>query len=117
MKKYAIFVMTFFFGLNSLMANPPKNDYPPEERDKEHKAPARRLRISLDDNVVTINSPYIINNVEIIIRDTTGGVIYQETLEELDYTFLIYLPEEETANAESIELTYGDQHIVKNIGK
>lgn len=117
MKKIVLFLSIAMFMTFNASADIDPTGNPPVEGGKEHKASARRLRVSLDDNVVTINSPYIINNVEIIIRDTTGGVIYQETLEELDYTYLIYLTEEETANAESIELTYGDQHIVKNIGQ
>ena len=117
MKKYVTFTMALFLGANCLMANPPKNDYPPEERDKEHKAPARRLQVSLDNGMVTIWSPYIINNVEIIIRDVTGCIIYQETLDELDYTYVIYLTDEEASYAESIELVYGDQYIIRNIGQ
>lgn len=117
--KKKVFLMSIAMLMTfNASANPGSNDdNPPVEDGKEHKAPARRLQVSLDNGMVTIWYPYIINNVEIIIRDVTGCIIYQETLDELDYTYVIYLTDEEASFAESIELVYGDQYIIRNIGQ
>ena len=116
--KKKVFLMSIAMLMTfNASANPGSNgDNPPVEDGKEHRAPARRLQVSLDNGMVTIWSPYIINNVEIIIRDVTGCIIYQETLDELDFTYVINLTEDEANQVYSIELVYGGQHLYKILG-
>lgn len=111
MRKKSIIILAILMAVNYATASVPSNDNPPECESKEKKAPARRPIIDFNDSVVSVWSPYIISGAEVIIRNDVGDVLYQETIEEFDFTYTIQLSEEESAEVYSIELVYGDQHL------
>ena len=112
MKKSIICIgIALFATFNGISKVEAANDNPLVERGKEHKAPARRLQVNFENSAVVIWSPTTIYNVDIIIRDVMGGIIYQDCLPEIFLSYTIALSEEESAEVYSIELAYGDQHL------
>ena len=111
MKSIIIKFAVLLFSLNSAAATIPLGDNPPNEEGPEHKAPARFPFVNYDDNELTIWSPYIIYDVEIVIKDAYGSVLYSEVLDELDYSYTFQLDEEDFNSMYSIELIYGDHHL------
>ena len=111
MKRLLIKFAVLLFSLNCTAATIPLGDNPPNEEGPEHKAPARLPLVDYDDNELTIWSPYIIYNVEIVIKDVYGSVLYSDDLDELDYSYTFKLVEEDFNSMYSIELIYGDHHL------
>lgn len=111
MKSILIKFAVLLFSLNSTAATIPLSDNPPIEEGSEHKAPARLPLVDYDDNELTIWSPYIMYNVEIVIKNVYGSVLYYEALDELDYSYTFQLDEEDFNSMYSIELIYGDHHL------
>ena len=62
-------------------------------------------------NSVTITSPFTLYNVEIVIKDSNGSVLYYEALEELDYVYTLQFDSNVYGSMYSIELIYGDHHL------
>lgn len=111
MKSIFIKVAVLLFSITCTAATIPLGDYPPIEVGTEHKAPPRLPFVDYDDNELTIWSPYIIYDVEIVIKDAYGSVLYSEVLDELDYSYTFQLDEEDFNNMYSIELIYGYHHL------
>lgn len=111
MKKLFTIFAVLLFSLNCTATTVPLGDFPPNEAGPEHKAPARLPVVDYDDNELTIFSPFIICNVEIVVKDGNGNVLYYEVLEELDSLYSFQLDEEDFNSMYSIELIYGDHHL------
>ena len=111
MKSILIKVAVLLFSLNCTATTIPLGDIPPIEAGTEHKGPVLLTVVEYEDNEVTIWSPYIIYDVEIVIKDAYGGVLYYESLDELDCSYGFQLDEEDFNSMYSIELIYGDHHL------
>ena len=115
MKKNYITIMGFLLTLHYATASVPLMDNPPEYDSKERKAPAHTIRVNFDNNIISIWSPFVVNMVDVIVKNNLGEVIYSETIEELSSTYIIQLSEEEAQGVYCIELIYGGQHLYKYI--
>ena len=111
MKSILIKVAVLLFSINCTAATIPLGDYPPIEAGTEHKGPVLLPYVEYVDNEVIIWSPYIIYDVEMVIKDVYGSVLYYEALDELDYSYGFQLDEEDFNSMYSIELIYGDHHL------
>ena len=111
MKKYLLSMFALLLGLNCIAAKVQMVEVPPDQIGTEHKGPATLPIVDYYDDEVTICSPFIIYNVEIVIKDAYGSVLYYEAIDELDYTYPFLLDEEDFNSMYSIELIYGSHHL------
>ena len=111
MKKYLSTVIALLFSFNCMAATVQMEEVPPDQIGTEHKGPVLLPVVEYEDNEVIIWSSYIIYDVEIVIKDAYGGVLYYEALDELDYSYGFQLDEEDFNSMYSIELIYGDHHL------
>lgn len=111
MKRILFQIAVLLFSLNCTAKTIPLSDFPPNEAGTEHKGPATLPIVDYYDDEVTIRSPFIIYNVEIVIKDAYGSVLYYEAIDELDYTYPFLLDEEDFNSMYSIELIYGTHHL------
>jgi len=74
------------------------------------KGPARNLSISCFDNLLIITSPYLIDDVEIIIYDEDDNAIYSivTSLEATDNVFI--LSQNVVENMFYIKVVYNNHH-------
>jgi len=84
---------------------------PYEQEDFPHRAPFITPAVDFDDAILTISSDYGIVNMQIIVRDCDGHIVY------CDYTDVansvsIGLSQQEAENAYSIELLYQGVHLI-----
>ena len=110
-KKYITTLAALLIGLCCLATTIPLGDIPPVEEGEPHKGPVLTPLVDYEDNVVTIWSPYIIYNAEVIIRDGLGSVIYQGSTNVINQTFIIILDDDVFASMSTIELIYDGHHL------
>lgn len=111
MKNLLSLIAALLMGLSCMASTIPLGDFPPDGDGTEHKGPVLLPYVEYDNNVVTVWSPVIIDNVEIIIRDVSGAIICQETLGQLNYSYSIILTDVEFCAMHSIEVIYTGHHL------
>ena len=82
------------------------NDGP---RGKGHRAPARRPAMYYLDNYIYIQSPFNIDESQIIIRDTEDNVIYSTFLSLSSGVNVVVLPMAVADEMYSVEFIYGER--------
>lgn len=77
-----------------------------------HRAPMVLPTVLYSDNTVTISHNYPIDLLQIIIRDEDGDIIYNNVVSFIPPTLTLPLPTEVDEEKYSIELLYGDWHLI-----
>ena len=111
MKKFLTAIMIFNMGICTTSAVCPGGDNPPETDSEERKAPVRRPQMVFGEGFVSIITPFTLYDVELVVRDSNGCILYSETHEELSNTYSMMIEEEYCNKVYSIELIYGDHHL------
>jgi len=88
MKKFLTAIMIFNMGICTTSAVCPGGDNPPETDSEERKAPARRPQMVFGEGFVSIITPFTLYDVELVVRDSNGCILYSET--QAEYNGAIY---------------------------
>jgi hypothetical protein len=97
----------------SYATSTPFVDWPPDEQGGEDNRGITLLpTIDYRDGVVTIITPYQIDDVEVTIRDNQGSVLYSTVIPVIIVQHSIVLPDDVDANKYSIQIAYGDIHLI-----
>lgn len=112
MKRFFLLVASAIFAFNS-WADPIgltelPNDY--NDDTKPHHAPALLPSADYTDGVLTIYSPYAIEDMTIVINDADGDVLYS-TVVDVTNTTVINLPMSILDSMATLEVIYGDRHL------
>ena len=79
------------------------------EKGHPHKSPKVTPLMNYDQGVLSITTPYILYDAEIIIRDGEGNVLY-DIICTVSNNSVVFLPEYVSSRMQSIELIYSDNH-------
>lgn len=85
------------------------NDGP---RGKGHRAPARRPAMYYLDNYIYIQSPFNIDESQIIIRNSEGSIIYSTIITLNSGVNVLVLPMDVAVEMYNIEFMYGGHDIL-----
>lgn len=111
MKKLSLTMLSFLFAFCSWATEIPLSDGPEHwEIGKPQHAPALLPSADYDDGVLTIYSPYAIEDMTIIIKDADGVVLYS-TMVDVSSTAIIALPSGILGSMATLEIIYGDHHL------
>lgn len=90
----------------------PLGNYPPPYEDIPGPQHAPTLLPSVDytNGVITIYSPYAIEDMTVIIKDADGEVLYS-TLVDVSNTAILYLPTNILNSMATLEIIYGDCYL------
>lgn len=80
----------------------------PKDKPKGHKAPARRPAMFYLDNYIYLQSPYIIDVAQIIIRDADDNILYSTIASINSGVNTITLPLDVADEMDSVEFIYND---------
>ena len=68
--------------------------------------------VDYTDGEVTIFAPYQIDDMAVTIRDNQGAVLYSTVIPVIIVQHSIVLPDDVDANKYSIQIAYGDIHLI-----
>ena len=111
MKKTLLIALALLTGMAMMADEITMNEIWDEERLGQHKSPALLPTVDYEDLCFTITLPYTIYNVEIVIKDDDGNVLYEETVNEIDGSYCIYVLSTVASEMHSIELVYSNHHL------
>lgn len=77
-----------------------------------HKNSTVLLTVYYEDGILTVWSPTLLSDVTVIIRDEGGTPLYIYNIYGLVGNHLIYLPSSILIDMYSVELLYGDIHLI-----
>lgn len=83
----------------------------PVIREGGHKSPDLHPSIFYLENYLYVNSPYYIDEAQIIIRDEAGNIIYSTTSSLASGVSVFILSQVVTENMYSIEFIYDDYNL------
>ncbi|MBO4531368.1 MAG: DUF3244 domain-containing protein [Paludibacteraceae bacterium] len=112
MKKLSLTMLSFLFAFCSWATEIPMSVTPPGHQGDitPHHAPALLPSADYDDGVLTIYSPYAIEDMTIIIKDA-DGVVFYSTMVDVSSTAIIALPSGILGSMATLEIIYGDHHL------
>lgn len=110
-KKTLLIALALLMGMVMMADEITMNEIWDEERLGQHKSPALLPTVDYEDLCFTITPPYTIYNVEIVIKDDDGNVLYEETVNEIDGSYCIYVLSTVASEMHSIELVYSNHHL------
>lgn len=114
MKKTLLLVAGILLSL-SMKAYPlavRESNYDPALQSGQHKTPALLPTVDYEDGVLTAQSPYLLTDVMVVIRDSEGAALYTYYINSVSGTASINLPADILSDLYSVELLYGDHHLV-----
>lgn len=112
MKRFYLLMVGIIFSVSS-WADPISltqlpNDY--NEDPQPHHAPALLPSADYDDGMLSIYSPYAIEDMAIVIKDANGVVLYS-TMVDVSNTAIVALPNGIFNSMATLEIIYGDHHL------
>ena len=87
-------------------------DPPDSHTGDGHRGQTLLPTVDYTGGVVTIFVPYQINDVAVTIRDNQGEVLYSTVIPAILVQHSIVLPDNVNANKYSIQIAYGDIHLI-----
>lgn len=111
MKKTLLIALALLTGMAMMADEIIMNETWDEERLGQHKSPTLLPTVDYEDLCFTITPPYTIYNVEIVIKDDNGNILYDETVNEIDGSYCIYVSNSVASEMHSIELVYPNHHL------
>ena len=113
MKRLSIILCCLLSTMLCYATSTPFVDWPPDEQGGEDNRGITLLpTIDFRDGVVTIITPYQIDDVEVTIRDSQGNTIYYSFIPVIIVQHSIILPNSVIADLYSIQIAYGDIHLI-----
>ena len=88
------------------------NEDPPSEPGNPHRGVVSMPSVTYEDNEVYIYAPYYIENMEVVIYDATGEVIYTYTSAMVSGKNTIVLPSTVSESKYSIMLNFNGYHLL-----
>lgn len=85
---------------------------PPEYGGNGHRVPALLPTADYEDNVVNVYVPYDIEDMQVIIRDVEGEVIYSALIPYVSVQHSIVLSDDESGDKYSIELFFNGWRLI-----
>ena len=79
---------------------------------KGNKAPPIYPMVVYNNSVIIVTNSYSFEQLQIIIRDEDGDIIYNNVVSFIPPTLTLPLPTEVDEEKYSIELLYGDWHLI-----
>lgn len=112
MKKLSLTMLSFLFAFCSWATEIPMSVTPPGHQGDitPHHVPALLPSADYEDGILTIYSPYAIEDMTIIIKDANGNVLYS-TVVDVANTAVINLPMSILDSMATLEVIYGDYHL------
>lgn len=113
MKRLSIILCCLLSTMLCYATSTPFVDWPPDEQGGEDNRGITLLpTIDYRDGVVTIITPYQIDDVEVIIRDSQGEILYSTIIPAINVQQSIVLSDYVDANKFSIQIAYDDIHLI-----
>lgn len=113
MKKLSIIFCCLLSSFLCYAVSTPLVDYPPEgEGGDDNRSIALLPTIDYTNGVVTIYSPYQIEDVEVTIRDGQGNILYYSFIPVIIVQHSIIFPNSVIADLYSVQITSGDIDLI-----
>lgn len=113
MKRLSIILCCLLSTMLCYATSTPFVDWPPDEQGGEDNRGITLLpTIDYQDGVVTINTPYQIDDVEVTIWDNQGAVLYSTVIPVINVQHSIVLSDYVDANKFSIQIAYDDIYLI-----
>ena len=87
-------------------------DPPDEETGRGNRSQALLPTVDYTDGEVTIDVPYQIDDMAVTIRDNQGVILYSTVIPSITMQYSIVLPDTVDADKYSIQIAYGDIHLI-----
>lgn len=85
---------------------------PPESPNEPHRSIVQLPELTYEDNCLYVYSPYYIESMTVLVKDATGSVIYIYTAPMIAGKNTIVLPAVVSEEKYSVELLFGDWHLI-----
>lgn len=112
MKKTLLIALALLTGMAMMADEITMNEIWDEERLGQHKSPALLPTVDYEDLCFTITPPYTIYNVEIVIKDDNGIVLYSDIVDEINSNYMFYVTCIVADDMSSIEIIYSEHHLI-----
>ena len=115
MKKLIPILLLAFISQMSYAGRTPENTNSggDDKDNRPHKAPRKSSAplISYNQGVLSVSTNYTLYNVEIVIRDIDGNVIY-DVIDTISNGYVILLPAYVSSKMQSVELIHFGKHYI-----
>ena len=106
-----MYLASTFVALSCWATDVPLSDRPEHwDVGKPHHAPALLPSVDYTNGVLTVYSPYAIEDMTVIICDADGNVLYSTVLDVAN-TAVINLPMSILDSMATLEIIYDDRHL------
>lgn len=112
MKRFLLLIVAILMGVLSFAEDIHMTEVDPTVWTDPHKGPSLIPAVSYDAQYLYIQSPYVINPAQIIIRDVNDNIIFIEIVALPSTTYMIALSDSVNAAKYKIELIYSGHHLV-----
>lgn len=113
MKKYLL-TLFCFLSLTCMAQEVPVNIEiePIEQTGKGHRSIPQLPELTFEDTYLYVYAPYYIESMTVLVKDATGTVIYNYTAAMVAGRNTIVLPDIVSEEKYSVELLFGDWHLI-----